>query len=209
MTATSPLASSSFADAFPNSRKVMVAGPANVAVPMREIRLADSPGGTPNAPVRVYDTSGPQGHDVLEGLPPIRDAWIRSRSVVELPDRDQALGVEMPAGLRRPVLRGTGGLTQLHYARRGEATPEMEYIAVREGIDVGTVMSEVARGRAIIPANINHPELEPMIIGRALSCEDQREYRQLRRGVIDRGGSREVAVGNTLGRRYRDGPVHR
>ncbi|MEO5826135.1 MAG: phosphomethylpyrimidine synthase ThiC, partial [Gemmatimonadales bacterium] len=111
--------------------------------------------------------SGPQGHDVLAGLPAIRDAWIRSRSVVELPDRDQALGIEMPAGLRRPVLRGTGGLTQLHYARRGEATPEMEYVAVREGIDVGTVMSEVARGRAIIPANINHPELEPMIIGRA------------------------------------------
>ncbi len=167
MTATSPLLASSFEDAFPNSRKVMVPGPANVAVPMREISLSDSPGGKPNPPLRVYDTSGSQGHDVLGGLPPIRDAWIRGRRVIELPDRDQALGIEMPAGLRRTVLRGTGGLTQLYFARRGEATPEMEYVAVREGIDVATVMSEVARGRAIIPANINHPELEPMIIGRA------------------------------------------
>ncbi|MBA2291295.1 MAG: phosphomethylpyrimidine synthase ThiC [Gemmatimonadales bacterium] len=167
MTSISPLTASSFADAFPNSRKIMVPGPAGVAVPMREIALADSPGGVLNAPLRVYDTSGPQGHDVLGGLPPIRDAWIRARSVVELPDRDQALGIEMPAGLRRTVRRGTGGLTQLHFARRGEVTAEMEYIAVREGIDAATVMSEVARGRAIIPANINHPELEPMIIGRA------------------------------------------
>ncbi len=167
MTSFSTLAPSSFADAFPGSRKIMVPGPAGIAVPMREIALTNSPGGMPNAPLRVYDTSGPQGHDVLGGLPPIRDAWIRARPVTELPDRDQSLGIEMPAGLRRTVLRGTGGLTQLHSARRGEATPEMEYVAVREGIDVATVMSEVARGRAIIPANINHPELEPMIIGRA------------------------------------------
>ncbi|MGI9042209.1 MAG: phosphomethylpyrimidine synthase ThiC, partial [Gemmatimonadales bacterium] len=69
-------------------------------------------------------------------------------------------------GLRRPVYRGNGGVTQLRYARRGEVTPEMEFIAIREGVEAERVRSEVARGRAIIPANINHPELEPMVIGR-------------------------------------------
>ena len=73
---------------------------------------------------------------------------------------------ELPPSLERPILRGTQPVTQLHYARRGIVTPEMEFIAVREGLDAEFVRSEVARGRAIIPANINHPELEPMIIGR-------------------------------------------
>ena len=73
---------------------------------------------------------------------------------------------ELPPSLERPILRGTQPVTQLHYARKGIVTPEMEFIAVREGLDAEFVRSEVARGRAIIPANINHPELEPMIIGR-------------------------------------------
>ena len=72
-----------------------------------------------------------------------------------------------PASLDRTAFRGNSRITQLHYARSGIITPEMDYIAVREGMTAEFVRSEVARGRAIIPANINHPELEPMIIGRA------------------------------------------
>ncbi|MES2305263.1 MAG: phosphomethylpyrimidine synthase ThiC [Gemmatimonadota bacterium] len=166
MATSVPLEASSFAEAFPNSQKVYFPGPGDIAVPMREIRLADSPDGTPNAPLRVYDTSGPQDCDVLEGIPAVRLPWIRARNVIEIPDADQTLGLEMPSALRRTVLRGTGPVTQLHYARKGEITPEMEYIALREGMSAEFVRSEVARGRAIIPANINHPELEPMIIGR-------------------------------------------
>jgi len=91
--------------------------------------------------LRVYDASGPQGSDVREGLPKSRERWVAPR-------------------------RGSHVVTQLHYARKGVVTPEMEFIAIREGFDPEFVRSEVARGRAIIPANINHLELEPMIIGR-------------------------------------------
>jgi phosphomethylpyrimidine synthase len=152
----------SFDEAFPSSRKVYVEGRHAIRVPMREIVLS---GGEP--PLRVYDTSGPQGVDVREGLPPLRRPWIVERDVAEVRDRDQTLGLPMPGALRRTVLRGNGPVTQMHYARRGEITPEMEFVALREGMDAELVRSEVARGRAIIPANINHPELEPMIIGRA------------------------------------------
>jgi phosphomethylpyrimidine synthase len=164
--ATAVLPGASFADAFPCSTKVHVGGRHGVHVPMREIALGDSPDGTANPPLRVYDTSGPQGHDVREGLPTLRLPWIVERNVSTI-DHDQALGLAMPAGLTRRVLRGNGPVTQLHYARRGEITPEMEFVAVREGVEAELVRSEVARGRAIIPANINHPELEPMAIGRA------------------------------------------
>ncbi len=157
---------SSFREAFPNSRKIEIEGAGGLLVPMREIALSDSPDGTHNHAVRVYDTSGPQDVDVRDGLPAIRLPWIMARDVSEQPDRDQTLGFEMPPALRRTVLRGNGPVTQMHYAKRGEITREMEYIAIREGIDAEFIRSEVARGRAIIPANINHPELEPMIIGR-------------------------------------------
>jgi phosphomethylpyrimidine synthase len=155
-----------FASAFPNSSKVYVDGSRGVRVPMREIVLS---GGEP--PLRVYDTSGPQGHDVREGLPPLRRAWIDARGGCVEVKRSRAGGgtVEMPPALAttmRTCLRGTGAVTQLHYARRGIVTPEMEFIALREGLGPEFVRDEVARGRAIIPANINHPELEPMIIGR-------------------------------------------
>ena len=166
MTATITPETSTFGEAFPSSRKIHIEGPNALLVPMREIALSDSPDGTHNHSVRVYDTSGPQGIDVRDGLPPIRLPWIMARDVSELGDRDQTLGFAMPPALRRTVLRGTGPVTQMHYARRGEITREMEYIAIREGIDAEFIRSEVARGRAIIPANINHPELEPMIIGR-------------------------------------------
>jgi len=148
--------------AFPNSKKTYLEGDQGIAVPMREIHLSD---GEP--PLRVYDTSGPQGLDVRLGLPALRDDWIRMRPVLETGrTRELALDVEMPDGLRRRTLRGTGSVTQMTYARRGEITPEMEFAAIREGVEPEFVREEVARGRAIIPANINHPEIEPMIIGR-------------------------------------------
>ena len=131
---------SDFTTAYPNSRKIHVDGPLGVRVPMREIALG---GGEP--PLRMYDTSGPQDHDVAGGLPKLREPWVKAR---------------------RGNARVGEAVTQLHYARKGETTPEMEFIAVREGLPADFVRDEVARGRAIIPSNINHLELEPMIIGR-------------------------------------------
>src|SRR5688500_3062673 len=153
-------------ESFPNSTKVYVEGAQGVRVPMREIALS---GGEP--PLRVYDTSGPRGLDVREGLPPLRAEWIRARGdVVEVERTYRPVPglptAEIPAGLVRTTLRGTGAVTQMAYARRGEITPEMEFVALREGLPAELVRSEIARGRAILPANINHPELEPQIIGR-------------------------------------------
>ncbi len=149
-----------YEDAYPNSRQVLVDGD-RVRVPMREITLS---GGEP--PLRVYDTSGPRGGDVRRGLPPLREAWITARGGVEArPDAAAPAAAGLPGAGRRPR-RGTAGVTQLHHARRGAITEEMEFVALREGFDPEFVRDEVARGRAIIPANINHPELEPMAIGR-------------------------------------------
>ena len=133
---------SEFATAFPNSQKIFVDGPQGVRVPMREIALSKG-----EASIRLYDTSGPQGHDVKNGLPKLREPWVNARL----------------KGSRSSEGRC---VTQLHYARKGEITPEMEFIALREGLPADFVRDEVARGRAIIPSNINHLELEPMIIGR-------------------------------------------
>ena len=148
-----------------NAAKVYLAGGHGIRVPARKISLTNG-----EDPVFVYDTSGPQDGDVHRGLPPLRDAWIRARGDVEEVSPTyvpQPGAAEIPETLRRKtVLRGTGNVTQLHYAKRGEITPEMEFIAIRENVDPEFVRSEVARGRAIIPANINHPESEPMIIGR-------------------------------------------
>jgi len=153
-----------FAEAFPGSTKVHVDGPGGTRVPMREITLS---GGEP--PLRVYDASGPQGVDPHQGLPPLRQGWIASRDVAAASDGTAGVHADprIPVSLRRRALRGRGPVTQMHYARRGEVTPEMEFVAIREGMPAEFVRSEVARGRAIIPANINHPELEPMAIGRA------------------------------------------
>ena len=154
---------SGFTEAFPGSRKVLVNGD-RVRVPMREIVLS---GG--QVPVRVYDTSGPHGNDVRQGLPRLRDPWIEGRGrVVEQPLLHlgaTGAGLSMPAA-SRVARRGTEGVTQLCHARRGTVTEEMEFVALREGFAPEFVRDEVARGRAIIPANINHPELEPMAIGR-------------------------------------------
>jgi phosphomethylpyrimidine synthase len=145
-----PLTEADFDRAYPSSQKVYVDGPQGVRVPMREITLS---GGEPS--MRVYDASGPRGSDVHVGLPALRRDWIVSRGDVEPTGRGGSLKAR--SGRR---------VSQLHYARRGVVTPEMEFIAIREGLDAEFVRSEVARGRAIIPANVNHPELEPMIIGR-------------------------------------------
>jgi len=160
-------------------RKVYVEGAGIVRVPVREISLAP-----PNEPVRLYDTSGPYGDrayvaDLAAGLPPLRRPWILGRGDVdELAEPSSAYRREREADpatadLRfratpRPLRAKAGRrVTQMHYARRGEITPEMEFVALREGVDPGTVRDEIARGRAILPANINHPESEPMLIGRA------------------------------------------
>lgn len=200
---------------FPNSKKVYLTGSRpDIRVPVREISLADTPtafGGEKNAPVMVYDTSGPYTDpdvriDLRKGLPDVRSAWIDERGDTEiLPGltsefgqsrlADASLDALRFAHVRTPRRAKAGGnVTQMHYARQGIITPEMEYIAIRENMKLQEaraagllgaqhpgqsfgasipqeitpefVREEVARGRAIIPANINHTELEPMIIGR-------------------------------------------
>ncbi|MBW3554011.1 MAG: phosphomethylpyrimidine synthase ThiC, partial [Gemmatimonadetes bacterium] len=153
-----------YGDAFPGSYRAYDEGPYGIRVPVREIRLS---GGEPS--LRVYDTAGPLDADPLRGLPAVRVEWIAGREVAPSPDpfAGRPFGELVPSALRNRPLRSSGGpVTQMEFAKRGEITPEMEYIAIREGMKPEFVRSEVARGRAIIPANINHPELEPMIIGR-------------------------------------------
>ena len=162
--------------------KVYVDGPRGVRVPFTRISLSDSPGrdgDRPNEPVHLYDTSGP-GSVPTVGLPPLRGPWIESRGDVEeyggrpVNRRDDGrAAVRRPEGRSEMVpptgrrsLRATGApVTQLHYARAGEVTPEMEFVAAREGMAAEVVRQEIADGRAILPANINHPESEPMVIG--------------------------------------------
>jgi phosphomethylpyrimidine synthase len=165
---------------LPASRKVYLTGSRpDLRVPVREVVLSD---GQP--PLRLYDTSGPYTNpeastDVKQGLPPLRRPWILERADVEelaAPssryrrerEADPALGGVRFAEVRRPLRARPGQrVTQMHYARRGEVTREMEFAAIREGLAPETVRDELARGRAILPANVNHPESEPMVIGRA------------------------------------------
>jgi phosphomethylpyrimidine synthase len=143
-------------------------------VPFTEVSL------TNGETLRLYDTSGP-GSDPAVGLPPLRELWIEARGDTETYEgrraglRDDGRAAvrrgeagEQFTGVRRPPRRAQAGrrVTQMHYARRGEVTTEMEFVAVREGLEPTYVRDEVARGRAIIPANVNHPEAEPMAIGR-------------------------------------------
>ena len=166
-------------------RKVYVKGSRDdLNVPFSEVQLSASPDGQPNAPVRLYDTSGP-GSDPVIGLEPMRQRWILDRRDVQAIEgraprtRDDGRSAARTpskaddanrtwAGRERTVLAAGPGctVTQMHYARRGEITPEMEFVAIREGVEASVVRDEIARGRAILPANINHPESEPMIIGR-------------------------------------------
>ena len=212
---------------LPNSRKIHVTGSRpDIRVPMREISQADTPadfGAEKNPPIWVYDTSGPYSDpaatiDIRSGLRPLRADWIAERGDTEsLPGPSSSFGIERLADpmlgelrfdLSRNPRRAKAGknVSQMHYARRGIVTPEMEFIAIRENLRRGEylenlkatgpmggklaalmgrqhrgerfgadipaevtpefVRCEVARGRAIIPANINHPESEPMVIGR-------------------------------------------
>ncbi|EBT2208339.1 phosphomethylpyrimidine synthase ThiC [Salmonella enterica] len=205
--------------AFPNSKRIYVTGSQHdIRVPMREIQLSptlisgtkDHPQYEENEAIPVYDTSGPYGDpdvaiNVQQGLAKLRQPWIEARADVEtLSDRSSAYTRERLTDEGLDALRFTGLLTpkrakaghcvtQLHYARQGIVTPEMEFIAIRENMGRERIRSEVLRhqhpgesfgarlpenitpefvrdevaaGRAIIPANINHPESEPMIIGR-------------------------------------------
>jgi phosphomethylpyrimidine synthase len=198
---------------FAKSRKIYVEGSRpDIRVPFREISLSDTPsqfGAEENPPVLVYDTSGPYTDpevniDIRSGLPAMRSQWIKERGDVEELDgpssdfgKARQTDPELAAmrfNLTRKPLRAKAGknVSQMHYARQGIITPEMEYIAIREnqrregmsellqtqhpgenfGADIPDtitpefVRDEVAKGRAIIPLNINHPEIEPMIIGR-------------------------------------------
>jgi phosphomethylpyrimidine synthase len=194
---------------LPNSKKIYVAGSRpDIRVPMREISQTPT-ADEPNPPIFVYDCSGPYTDpaakiDIRAGLPPLRAGWIAERhDTEELPGLSSEYGRAREADaelaglrfdLKRKPLRARPGMnvTQMHYARKGIVTPEMEFVAIREnqrldllpeairrqhkGENFGAaipkeitpefVRSEIARGRAIIPANINHPEAEPMIIGR-------------------------------------------
>jgi len=152
-----------------------------ISVPVTRIPLSDSPGGAANEPLDVYRTEGPACEPEV-GLPALREAWIADRGDTEqyegrarnLHDDGRSAtrrgaASEEWRGVRRAPRRSVEGrtVTQMHYARRGAITPEMRFVALREGCDVELVRAEVAAGRAIIPANVNHPESEPMIIGRA------------------------------------------
>ncbi|MED3798643.1 phosphomethylpyrimidine synthase ThiC [Lysinibacillus capsici] len=176
---------------FEGSKKIYVEGSRpDILVPMREIALSPTTGSfgnEENAPIRVYDTSGPYTDpayqvDITKGLPALRNAWIQERGDVEAyegrsikPEDNGFRHVDDPRiqenvfpELARKPLRAKKGknVTQLHYARKGIITPEMEFVAIRENMDPEFVRSEIAAGRAIMPSNINHPEAEPMIIGR-------------------------------------------
>ena len=167
---------------FPASQKVYREGSQpSIQVPFRQVTLTPTTGRfgqEENAPLSIYDTSGPYSEagaslDLRQGLPALRREWIMARGDVEeyegygVPLRGKNVAQPFP-GLTRKPLRGKAGKapTQMRYAREGVVTPEMEFIGIREGIDPEYVRQEVARGRAIIPSNINHPESEPMIIGR-------------------------------------------
>ena len=154
---------------------------AGIRVPVTEIALEPSPNGRPNAPFRTYRTAGP-GSDPVRGLEPFRAEWIVAREDTEAySGRERNLLDDGRSAVRRgaasaewkgarPVpRRAVDGrtVTQMHYARQGIITQEMRFVALRENCDVELVRSEVAAGRAIIPNNINHPESEPMILGKA------------------------------------------
>lgn len=176
-------------DYFPASTKVYVEGSRpDIRVPMREIALSPTiteQGEIPNEPIRVYDTSGVYTDptheiDIEKGLPRIREQWILERGDVEEyegrevkpEDNVYRPGKEkeddlFPLRKRKPLRAKRGkNVTQMHYAKRGIVTPEMEFVAIREGLEPEIVREEIARGRAVLPSNINHPEEEPMIIGR-------------------------------------------
>lgn len=169
---------------LPGSKKVYVDGTREgMKVPMREIEQSDT-NGVQNPPIRVYDTSGPYTDpeykvELEKGIPTPRHSWTLGRGDVEayegreIKPEDDGVKVAskhtpvFPQMDRKPLRAKQGAnVSQMHYARNGIITSEMEYVAIREGVEPEFVRKEIAEGRAILPANINHPEAEPMIIGR-------------------------------------------
>ncbi|PFX98156.1 phosphomethylpyrimidine synthase ThiC [Bacillus mycoides] len=169
---------------LPGSKKVYVDGTREgMKVPMREIEQSDT-NGVQNPPIRVYDTSGPYTDpeykvELEKGLQAPRHSWTLGRGDVEayegreIKPEDDGVKVAskhtpvFPQMDRKPLRAKQGAnVSQMHYARNGIITSEMEYVAIREGVEPEFVRKEIAEGRAILPANINHPEVEPMIIGR-------------------------------------------
>ena len=170
----------------------------SIRVPVREIAL------TNGERLRLYDTSGPYTDpdftpDLKQGCPrcgatgsSAAATWSRGRAA---------------AGGCAP---GPGAcVTQMHYARRGEITPEMEFVALREGVAPELVRDEIARGRAIIPANVNHPETEPMIIGRNFLVKINANIGNSAVASSIEEEVEKMSVGHPLGRRHRHGPLHR
>jgi phosphomethylpyrimidine synthase len=173
-----------FRHPFPASQKIYRPGKMfpDVRVPMREITLDRSRMRSPDtaSSLVVYDTSGPYTDpdihvDIREGLLPVRSSWHRPHPLPAAPTTHSAAkasaelstsGSTSLRGIQATATSGAGNVTQLSSARRGLITPEMEFVAIRENVDPEFVRTEVAAGRAIIPANIRHPEMEPMIIGR-------------------------------------------
>lgn len=205
----------SYVEPFPSSHKIYVQGSRpDIQVPMREITLSDTPladgSFEPNPPLTVYDTSGVytdpnEKVDFHKGIKKVRTAWIEERGDTEVlsdftskyfherHQNEKLEAVRFPNIPKPRKAKAGKNVTQMHYARQGIITPEMEYVAIREncklqeareqgllkqhkGVSFGAnipdeytpefVRQEIAAGRAIIPANINHPEIEPMIIGR-------------------------------------------
>ena len=167
-------------ETHPNSKKVEVG---EWAVPMREISADNG-----KEQIRVYDTTGPQGCDVRQGVPHRRASWIQTR-----------------------LERGDANHSQMHYARQGIITEEMHFIAIRENMDAEFVRKEVAEGRAIIPANRNHPEAEPMIIGKNFKVKINANIGNSAVLVGHRAKrSTSCAMGHVkLGRRHGHGPLDR
>ena len=172
---------------FPASKKLYIQGSRpDIQVPFRQVTLTSTAGRfgqEENPPLNLYDTSGPYTHDgadldVRKGLPALRKNWILERGDVEevspslIPINGNGDAQAFPGLERRPLKAKRGrAVTQYYYARQGIVTPEMEFVAIREGFEPEFVRQEVALGRAIIPANINHPETEPMIIGRGFAVK--------------------------------------
>ena len=233
----------------------------DIRVPMREIAQSDTPasfGAEKNPPIVVYDTSGPYTDPAAHDRHPQGTARAaRARGSPSAATRSSSTDPTSAYGRARladPELAGLrfdlhrkprrakpgANVTQMHYARRGIVTPEMEFIAIRENLlrdemlarasrerDAASIRArasaprfpqiitpefvrdEVARGRAIIPTNINHPETEPMIIGRNFLVKINANIGNSAVSLVDRRGSREDDVGDALGRRHGDGPVDR
>ena len=160
---------------FPNSEKTFKQSDIHqLNVPFRKINLDDPT----TSDILIYDTSGEHNEspiqiDYKKGIKKDRDQWVSSRNITQLSER--SIPYEEPFKLKKDGLiftekpapkKGNAAVTQLHYAKQGIITEEMDYVAKRENVDPQFVLDEIKAGRAIIPANINHTELEPMIIGR-------------------------------------------